>query len=99
MNDNVLVEKLWCHACRKYESSITGMKNFSSAWIKGSTNQKMSNVVDHATCEQQTTAMTQMQVDKAKVSKVPYTHFVPIEKCFSKMDTVTKERLKMFAIS
>ena len=38
-NDNAFVEKLWCHACRKYESSITGMKNFSSALIKGSTNQ------------------------------------------------------------
>ena len=54
-NDNTLVEKLWCHACRKYESSITGMKNFSSTWIKGSTNQKTSNVVDHATSEQHTT--------------------------------------------
>ena len=40
-----------------------GMKNFSSAWIKGSTNQKISNVVDHATSEQHTTAMAQMQAD------------------------------------
>ena len=29
------VETLWCVACRKFESSIEGMKNF---WIVGSTN-------------------------------------------------------------
>ena len=56
-SDNALVENLWCHACRKYESAITGLKNFSNAWIKGSTNQKTSNVVDHAKSEQHATAM------------------------------------------
>ena len=71
-----------------------GMKNFSSAWIKGSTNQKISNVVDHATSEQHTTAMAQMQADNAKALKVPLAHYAPIAKCFSKMDAVTKERLK-----
>ena len=93
-NDNALVEKLWCHACRKYESYITGMKNFSSAWIKGSTNQKTSNVMDHATSEQHTTAMARMQADNAKASKVPLAHYAPIAKRFSKMDAITKERLK-----
>ena len=93
-NDDALVEKLWCHACRKYESYIMGMKNFSSAWIKGSTNQKTSNLVDHATSEQHTTAMVRMQADNAKASKVPLDHYAPIAKCFSKMDVVTKERLK-----
>ena len=98
-NDNVLIDKLWCHACTKYESYITGMKNFSSAWIKGSTNQKTSNVVDHATSEQHTTAMVRMQAENAKASKVPLAHYAPITKCFSKMDAVTKERLKKkFAI-
>ena len=83
-NDNALVEKLWSHACRKYESYITGMKNFSIAWIKGSTNQKTSNVMDHATSEQHTTAMARMQADNAKASKVPLAHYAPIAKCFSK---------------
>ena len=27
-NDNVLVDKLWCHACRKHEFYIMEMKNF-----------------------------------------------------------------------
>ena len=37
--DRTSVETLWCEACRQHESSITGMKNFSSAWITGSTSQ------------------------------------------------------------
>ena len=82
-------QKFWCHTCRKYGFFIMEMKNFSSAWIKGSTNQKTSNVVDHATSEQHTIAMTWMQVDNAKASKVPHAHYAPIAKCFSKMDTAT----------
>ena len=40
-----------------------------------------------------------MQADNAKVSKVPLVHYAPIAKCFSKMDVVTKERLKkMFGV-
>ena len=33
------VETLWCDACRQHESSITGTKNFSNAWITGSCTQ------------------------------------------------------------
>ena len=93
-SDNMVVENLWCHACRKYESTITGLKNFSNAWIKGSTNQKTSNVVEHAKSEQHATAMARMQADNAKVSKVPIVCYAPIVKCFSKIDAITQERLK-----
>ena len=34
-----LVAQLWCDACRNHEGAITGMKNFSKAWITGSSNQ------------------------------------------------------------
>ena len=93
-NNKSLVETLWCHSCRKYERHITGMKNFSRAWIEGSTNQKTSNVVDHAKSEQHVTAMARMYADSAKASKLPLARYAPIAKCFSKMDAVTKERLK-----
>ena len=57
--------------------------------------------MDHATSEQHTKAMARMQADNVKALKVPFAQYAPIAKCFSKMDTVTKERLKkslMFAI-
>jgi len=37
---------LWCAVCKQYESRIEGLKNFSRAWIDGSTNHKTSNIVD-----------------------------------------------------
>jgi hypothetical protein len=42
------VTSLWCQACRKFENNIKGVKNFSAAWIVGTANQKLRNVVDHA---------------------------------------------------
>ena len=55
------VETLWCEACRKHEAAITGMKNFSKAWIAGSSNHKTSNVIDHATSEQHRAATARKQ--------------------------------------
>ena len=91
MNDNVLIEKCWCHTYRIF---FYGNKKFSSTRVKGSTNQKMSNVVDHATSEQHTPAMVPMQADNAKASKVLSAHYAPIAKCFFKRILLTKERLK-----
>jgi hypothetical protein len=47
--DKMVVETLWCESCRKHEDGIKGTKTFSRAWITGSSNQKTSNIVDHAT--------------------------------------------------
>ena len=55
--DKTIVEILWCEACRKHEDGITGMKNFSRAWIAGSSNQKTNKIIDHATSEQHHAAM------------------------------------------
>ena len=43
-----LVQSLWCAACIKHEEKTCGVKNFSSAWIVGSSNQKISDVLNHA---------------------------------------------------
>ena len=47
------VSSLYCTVCRKYEDSLQSLKSFSQAWIVGSTNHKVSNVIDHATSEVQ----------------------------------------------
>ena len=47
-NNPTVVDTLWCNACRMNKAKIIGMKNYSSAWINGSTNHKTSCVVDHA---------------------------------------------------
>ena len=52
------VETLWCATCRRFDDRIRGAKNFSTAWITGSTNQNLSNVLDHARSEQHKSSMS-----------------------------------------
>ena len=57
------VTVLWCEVCRKYSDQIRTMRNFSSAWVNGSANQRNSNIVDHAKSEQHAAAMARMRAD------------------------------------
>ena len=38
--DRDLVELLWCAVCREFQNRICSMKNYSRAWVTGSTNQR-----------------------------------------------------------
>ena len=60
-----LLETLWCTTCRRYESLIVGMKNFSRSLICGSKNQRSSNIIDHAKSEQHKVAMTRLCTEQA----------------------------------
>ena len=44
------------------------MKPLAKAWISGSTNLKVSNLLDHANSEVHKVAMTRMRADHAKAS-------------------------------
>lgn len=57
------VTLLWCEVCRKYSDRIRTMRNFSTAWVNGSANQRNSNIVDHAKSEQHAAAMACMRAD------------------------------------
>ena len=85
---------LWCEARRKHEDGITGMKNFSKAWITGSSNQKTSNIVDHATSEQHRAAMVRVRTDAARASNQPLTSYSPIARSLLVMDEVVQGRMK-----
>ena len=67
--DKALVKVLRCSACTKFDSSIRGMNNYPSAWITGSTNNRASNVTDHATSEQHKIAMFHLRTERAPVAK------------------------------
>ena len=85
--------KLWCNVCRKYESNIRGLKNFSRAWLEGSGNHKTSSIVDHATSEQHKVAMMRLRRDQAKESE-PIVSYSPIARSLMTMDTTVRERVK-----
>ena len=85
---------MWCETCRKYEDGITGIKNFSRAWIVGSSNQKTSNIVDHATSEQHHAAMTRVRADTARASHLPLTSYSPIAHSLLVMDEAVQGWMK-----
>ena len=94
--DKSLVSTLWCVVCRKYETRICGLKNFSRAWIDGSVNHKTSNVTDHANSEQHKSAMTCFRKDQAKCRNEPITSYSPIARSLlsSAIDPAVRERVK-----
>ena len=80
------VETLWCETCRRFKDKIRGAKNFSTAWIAGFTNQKLSNVLDHGRSEQQKASMHMLRSEQAKATNAPLTAYAPITKSLLAMD-------------
>jgi len=100
--DGSVVSTLWCVVCRKYEPRICWQKNFSRAWIEGSTNHKTSNITDHANSEQHKSAMALLRKDQAKSKHEPVTSYSPIAQSLLSMElnpTVKEQIRRKFEIS
>ena len=91
-SDRGVVSSLYCDICRKYESRIKAQKNFSLAWIKGTTNHRTSSIIDHAKSVQHKAAMAYFKADQARASDEPVTSFSPIARCLMQMDETAKNR-------
>ena len=89
-----LVSTLWCDVCRQYEAKITGMRNFSDAWITGSTNHKSSNIVDHAKSEQHVSSMACMRTARAKANNERIESYAPIARYLMTMNEGDKAKMK-----
>ena len=57
---------LYCAIWKKYERNITAMKNLSNSKIAGSTNLKLSNMLDNPKSDVHKAAMTRMRADGAR---------------------------------
>ena len=98
------MDTLWCHACRVYESKICGIKNFSRAWILGSTNHKTSNIMttqreNHT--EQQCRFLRKIRPGR-EMQLQPITSYSPIAQSLysPSMSPVVRERVrKKFELS
>ncbi len=87
------VESLWCATCRRFEDKIRGIKNFFAAWITGSTNQKLSNVFDHAKSDQHKRSMSLLRAEPTKATNAPVTAYAPIAQSLLSMDKSFQERM------
>ena len=92
------VESLWCLTCRRFEGRIRGCKNYSAAWITGSTSQKLSNVLDHARSDQHKLSMSMFHTEQAKTTNTPLTAYAPIAKSLLSMDISLQEKVKKISI-
>ena len=72
---------------------MRGAKNFSTAWITGSTNQKLSNVLDHWPSEQHKASMHLLRAEQAKAANAPLTAYAPIAKSLLAMDKSLQEKM------
>ena len=92
--DRELVSILWCDVCRKFKERITGLKNFSTVWIDGSTNHKTSNVFDHARSNPHKAAMIRLREEQAKCSNEPVTSYSTIARSLLSppLDEAVKKR-------
>lgn len=57
------------------------MKNCSLVWITGSTNQRMSNLLDHVVSDQHKAAMACLRTAEAKANNELDTSYTPITQC------------------
>lgn len=88
------VVSLFCSVCRKYEVSLQSLKNFSRTWIAGSTNQKVSNVLDHARSDVHKAAMAKMTADTVKASGGSAVLTSAIGRSMCTLDIETRARMK-----
>ena len=70
------------------------MRNFSAAWVTGSTNHRTSNILDHAKSEQHTASMAHMQANRAKAQCRPVETYAPIARSLLVLDDREKGKMK-----
>ena len=60
------VVSLYCAIRKKYEAKLRSLKNYRRDWIAGSTSQRTSNFIDHATSDVRKATMTKSKVERSR---------------------------------
>ena len=68
-------------------------KNFRRDWIVGSTNQRTSNLIDHATSEVHKASMSKLKVERSRARGESAATSTTIGRLLSSMDDETRERM------
>ena len=85
--DRVLVESMKCSVCSKFNNKLIGMRNYSSAFIDGSRNLRISSFKDHAASAMHLRAMNLLKKEQG----VDICEYAPIAKAISTMDETARE--------
>ena len=88
--DRYHVARLKCTVCKRFVDKIRGCRNFSPAYVEGSSNLRTSSFKDHAKSDMHERAMLLLK----KVQSSDVCDYAPIAKAFYKMDAMTENRIK-----
>ena len=88
--DTVHVTSLHCALCKKYEGHLQSLKNFNAAWI---TNQKVSNILDHAGSGVHKSALVRKRAEAARARGESVVQSSPIGCALSTLDLTTRARM------
>ena len=91
--DTVHVVSLHCALCKKYEGHLQSLKNFNAAWITGSTNQKVSNILDNDGSGVHKAALARKRVEVARARGELVVQSSPIGCALSTLDLTTRARM------
>lgn len=86
------VSKLRCTVCKRFEDKIRGSRNFSPAFIEGSTNLRTSSFKDHAGSDMHKRAMVLLRKEQSSGNPCEYS---PLARMLSKLETASEKRVKM----
>ena len=70
------------------------MKNYSSAWVTESENQRTSSVLEHVSCDQHKASMSHLHIAQAKARKEPVTSYAPIAHALLMLDESEKGTMR-----
>ena len=93
-HDNRHATALYCSVCWEHKDNLQSMRSFSTAWITGSSNCKVSNAIDQATSEVHKVVMAQKRVNKIRASGGSAALLSEIRCCLSTLDDVTKAQME-----
>lgn len=72
------ITKLKCRVCLMYKASIAGRRNYIDKWIQGADTVRMTNIRNHAKCDQDIHAMNLHKRAAARASGLDPTSYAPI---------------------
>jgi hypothetical protein len=92
--DHKVVTKLSCSVRSKYQDKIKGRKNFNEKWITGAESLRMSNIKDHAHCDQHKHAMALVKKEQAQSQGLGAAAYAPIARALQTLPEDDRKQLR-----
>ena len=90
MADRDHVKTLAFSVCTRFNAQLKGMRNYTAAYINGTTNLRTSSFKDHASSDMHARAMILLKKDRG----VDVREYAPIARALSTMDEASSEKMK-----